>query len=622
MQLRLPKIFLLFIALTNWNNIVLAQAKFTAIITPATIGTDETAELKLIVRNADKVQLMKPPGLKNFILVGEPMREIGVETIAGAYTSITYLLKPKAKGNYTIAPATILADGKSWQSNAVKIKVVSGRKGNSANSNSPFSGLMPLEEPEEETTYKDFILKKGDSIPDKINRNIFIKVETNKTSCFVGEPLVVTYKLYTRLKSVSHMTKPPAFSGFSVIDLLPLGEDKYVVEKFNGRDYNMYILRRAQLYPLQAGTVELEAASVENNIHFVKQEYLDKYNPAIDLQNDFVPGTLPAEAVVDEKIILDSKPMLVNVKALPVDKKKPPSFNGAVGNFTINADVEKNYFTTDDAGKLKITISGAGNLTLINAPELLWPSGIEAFEPSIKDELNKLSVPVSGNKVFEYTFAVIKNGSYTLPAVEYSFFDPVTSQYKTVSTKPININVSKGTGKQPVISVAENTGSREIFSETIFTKRWLIIVPVALLIFFGLVFWLRVDGKKQQQSAAAKKIAEENNEIKQLPVENPLAKTEMMLLSNNAVGFYTTLNKELRIFLAAKLQLAPETMNKKNIAEGLDRLGVSVGMSMVIQDLLDEISLQLYTPLTDETRLRDCYEKAIGAIHAFDKNRN
>lgn len=107
-----------------------------------------------------------------------------------------------------------------------------------------------------------------------------------------------------------------------------------------------------------------------------------------------------------------------------------------------------------------------------------------------------------------------------------------------------------------------------------------------------------------------------------MPVENPLAKTEMMLLSNNAVGFYTTLNKELRIFLAAKLQLAPETMNKKNIAEGLDRSGVWVGMSMVIQDLLDEISIQLYTPLIDETRLQDCYEKAIGAIHAFDKNKN
>ena len=481
---------------------------------------------------------------------------------------------------------------------------------------------MPLDEPAEETTYKDFILKKGDSISDKINRNIFIKVETNKTSCYVGEPLVVTYKLYTRLKSVSHLTKPPAFSGFSVIDLLPMGEDKYVVEKFNGRDYNMYILRRAQLYPLQAGTVELEAASVENDIHFVKQEYLDKYNPAIDLQNDFVPGSLPAEAVVDEKIILDSKPMLVKVKALPADKKKPSSFNGAVGNFTISGDVEKNYFTTDDEGELKITISGTGNLTLINAPELLWPSGIEAFEPTMKDELNKLSVPVSGNKIFEYTFAVTKNGSYTMPAVEYSFFDPVTSQYKMVSTKPININVSKGTGKQPVISVAENTGSRESFSETIFTKRWFIIVPVALLIFFGLVFWLRVDGKKQQQTDAAKKITEENNETKQLPVENPLAKTEMMLLSNNAVGFYTTLNKELRIFLAAKLQLAPETMNKKNIAEGLDRSGVSVGMSMVIQDLLDEISIQLYTPLIDETRLQDCYEKAIGAIHAFDKNKN
>jgi len=470
-----------------------------------------------------------------------------------------------------------------------------------------------------QNTYNDFIVKKGENIPAKISKNIFITVEANKTSCYIGEPVEVTYKLFTRLKSVSSIIKQPSFNGFSVIDLSQPGDNRYVVEELNGRAYNVYTLRRAQLYPLQQGNIALEPASVENDIRFIKEENIDSNNPDADFFGEYIPRGLPAEAILNEKVTLQSKPLMIRVKVLP-EEKKPASFNGAVGNFTILAEVGKNYFTTDDAGRLRIIISGEGNLTLVNAPDLAWPAGIEAFEPTVKDELNKLSVPVSGNKIFEYVFNIDKAGSYTLPAATYSFFDAAIGLYKTISTKPIHISVAKGSGIKPILPVSENISTRERFFETMFNKRWLIIVPVALLILAGLFFWLKAD-EKMQRAMIARNKGEEKDTAGALPLlyKNPLAKTEELLQKNNAREFYTTLNKELRIFLAAKLQLEPENVNKKSIAGGLDTFAVPVGVCISIHELLDEISLQLYTPFADETNMQECYQKAIAAVHAFGK---
>jgi len=620
MLLRHYKIWVLFILLTGLLKYpVLAQVKFTAKISPAIIGKDETAELKLLVENATDVQQINPPALDNFIIVSGPNQESGMESINGnttQYTGITFILRPKSKGDFTIASTTASADGKILKSNAVKIKVVNEPTGNSISSNSPFSGLMNFDEPAARRgNYNDYILKKGENITDKINKNIFIRVDASKTSCYVGEPIMVTYKLYTRLKSESSLSKNPSFNGFSVIDMLRQSDINALVEKYNGREYNVYSLRQTQLYPLQAGDVELEPASVENEIHFVKEEYL-KNSGGDDLFGDFSSIAIPPDALVTEKVTLQSKPVMINVKPLP-ELGKPASFNGAVGKFSIRAAMEKNNLTTDDAGKLFVTIEGEGNLTLVNAPEFSWPSGVEGFEPKMSESLDKRSVPVSGSKTFEYSFTVNKEGNYTLQPVEYSFFDPVSGQYKSAATKPITFSVAKGSGKRtenPV--VLQNNPAKENFFDTIFQNRWLLIAPLALLILAGLFVWVRWDKKKgdvlireQQQKSAIQTIPE---------IKKPLSGAQALLQHNDSRQFYSMLDRELKIFLSEKLRLTPESTNRKNISDALlNRSGLSTQDSEAILQLLDDISIQLYTPVADESRTPYFYKKAEAVLHLF-----
>ena len=125
------------------------------------------------------------------------------------------------------------------------------------------------------------------------------------------------------------------------------------------------------------------------------------------------------------------------VKALP-ETNKPVSFTGAVGKFSLEAGLQKTNFPANEPGKLILKISGSGNLQLLTAPTLTWPSGIDPFEPKVTEDLNKIAVPVTGTKVFEYSFSANAPGEYSLPAINFSYFDPVSASYKTIGTKPFS----------------------------------------------------------------------------------------------------------------------------------------------------------------------------------------
>ncbi|MEO5889983.1 MAG: BatD family protein [Ferruginibacter sp.] len=630
MVLYSKKLYLLFILLMIICQYdLLAQASFTAKISPGSIGKNETAELRLMIDNARKVDEIIPPSLKDFIVISGPNQESGMESNNGVtrqYIGITYLLKPRSTGKFMIAGAMAKADGKVLKGNAVTLEVTKNSTGAQNSPATGFGRLPPFAEPAIQSSFNDFIIKKGEKVAEKINKNIFIKVDVSKVSCYVGEPVIVTYKLYTRLKSESGITKNPSFNGFSVIDLLPPGNTYYSIEKLNGREYNVYTLRKSQLYPLQPGPVELESAEVENNIHFIKEEYINRQRNGIDdMFRDFMQTAIPPDGIQDEKVTLQSKPALITVKALP-EKDKLPLFKGAVGNFTIEDALEKNTFTTDDAGKLRIAVSGAGNMSMVISPDISWPAGIEAYEPRAKEQLDKLAVPVSGTKVFEYPFTVAKPGNYNIPAVAFNFFDVKEGIYKTVSTKPLLLVVTKGTGKTPpVITGSVVKSGKEEFFETLFTNRWLIVVPIAILMLTGLFVWIQNENKKQSRVEARKKKEEEiaveaSDNIAGLIRVNPLLLTEEKLAHQDTRGFYETLNHELRKFLADKFQISLATINKKKIAEEADKKGIAVHTTLQIQQLLDDIEWELYTPFAAGDRMQEIYDSADSVVHVLNAN--
>jgi hypothetical protein len=298
-----------------------------------------------------------------------------------------------------------------------------------------------------------------------------------------------------------------------------------------------------------------------------------------------------------------------------------------VGKFSVEAKVEKNNFTTDDDGKMAIIVSGEGNLQMINAPEIVWSQGIDGFESKATDDLFKGTVPVSGRKIFEFPFTVSKPGTYTLPAVEFSYFDNHDSKYKTTQTKPIEITVTKGSGKPRVTLTQTSIKNNDNFLARFFSNRLRVVSLVAMLIIIGLIVWLKRDTKKEKQVLAdtreKEEIIENEKPAEEMLAEhkNPLLISEECLHHNDAGMFYRQLNIELKNYLSTKLQLPAEELNRKSIAEQLDAKGISNETSVELQKLIDEIEWELYTPFADSEKMKAMYEKANDLIQLMNTYR-
>jgi hypothetical protein len=486
---------LIFIFLHSFS---FAQVKFSAAVSDKTIGKNEYLQVQFTVENAANVENIIPPSFKNFAVVSGPNHQSNMTNINGRIKqslSIGFVLQPLSTGNFTIGSAIAKAEGKEYHSNPLRIQVTNSKSSGSAGRSSVLSpyGNITLDFQAEPATHQfdDYILKKNENVAEKVKKNLFIKIDVSKKSCYVGEPVIATYKLYTRLKSESNVLKAPSFNGFSVSELeMPDNSYQLRTEKYNGRDYNVYTLRKVQLYPLQSGKLSLEPVEVKNTVTFLKAEYAGKRRGDFfyDMLRDFADETAPGDATEQQLITITCDTVNIIVKPLP-DANQPAYFKGAVGNFKMISALEKANISTEDAGSLKIIISGAGNIQMINAPAVSWPQGIEGFETKSSENIDKFSIPMKGDKVFLYPFTVTKAGDYTIPAINFSYFDVASHSYKTLRTQPLSIHVEKGSGNRKFFNVInkENLEGKGWY-QFIYNNRFYFIGGAVLLAAFIVLF--------------------------------------------------------------------------------------------------------------------------------------
>jgi hypothetical protein len=160
--------------------------------------------------------------------------------------NLVFTLAAIREGNFKIPGASCLADGKFAKSNEVIVRVISQKE-------------------MDETSY---FLKQGEDPFQKIHENLFLKLTLDKSTCFVGEPLVATFKLYSRLQSRSNIIKNPGFYGFSVYDMINVSNQAQSEEKLNGRWFDVHTILKVQLYPLQSGIFTIDPMELANEVEF------------------------------------------------------------------------------------------------------------------------------------------------------------------------------------------------------------------------------------------------------------------------------------------------------------------------------------------------------------------
>jgi BatD DUF11 like domain len=588
----------------------LAQVKFTTVASSNTIGRNEYVEIEFVVENAQQIDQLAQPAFNNFHLVKGPIQTSGMSVINGAvsqYKAISFVLQPTRTGTFIVPGATASIDGKSMHSNPVTIQVIAGSTGSSQLQLAP----QPVWPGEPMDIDREYMIRPGENINDKIRKNLFVKVQVSKTSCYVGEPIVATYKLYSRLQSESRVSKHPSLNGFSVYDMLDPSRDASSVETINGKSFTVHIIRKAQLIPLQAGTVNLDPVEIENTVHFVKGNGQRRSNnPLQDLFDRFSEDE-QTSGHVDQEVTLESKPVEISIKPLP-EENRPENFNGAVGQFTMEANIDNRNVTAQDAAILKVTVKGTGNLPVVNAPSVQWPFGIESYSAGAKESIDKTVVPMNGSKTFEYKFIPDHEGTFNIPAIGFSYFDPIRAVYKTLESPAINLLVAravKSIHRTP--KPGEDTPDQLPAEENSLLKKFGYFFHdymewfFAMIILSAVAVYLMVQNRLHKKSEAQARLMEQEKLKAPEPVipQDPFLLSRELLESGNYCAFYTELNRAIWKVIAEKLQLRSSEMNKHNIVQELKAKGWDEQSTKLLEDTLNECEVKLYTPAYSETDL-------------------
>jgi hypothetical protein len=320
---------------------------------------------------------------------------------------------------------------------------------------------------QDNTTDIPYLLKSEKDIPAAIDKNLFIKVNVSKEKCFVGEPILVTYKLYTRLQSESKLLKQPDFRGCSVIEMTTtdIEAEKEVI---GGKVFKSYIIRRVQLIPLQEGDITLGAATLDNTISFYKTvDEITQRRPSIT-----------------HTATISNTVKIIHANSMPTNKEAA-NFTNSIGTFMISAKVLKTTDTANDNNSLEIRIDGIGNFQNLICPTIDWPKNVDHFDIESTESLDKFSFPVSGKKVFTVPFICKQTGKLVIPPISFTYFDADKKAFATTSTDSIRINVLPQAEKIEVAKISTEVGN----------GKYIWIVP-CIAVVAGIVLWLSFFRKK------------------------------------------------------------------------------------------------------------------------------
>lgn len=527
----------------------------------------------------------------------------------------TYMLMAQKAGSFTIAPASIKVDGETYQSNGVRITVLPEDEQPSNSSQGGQAGAAG-----QAASRANSNSGQGSNVS---SENIFVRTVVSKTRVHEQEALLVTYKLYFANVDVAQLTnntKLPEFTGFLKQDL-EQGEIQTQLEHYNGRNYQTAVLYRTVLYPQHSGDITIEPAKFEAVLRVQTQQ-----RPR-SIFDDFF-GTY-----TNVTKMLTAPGVTIHVAGLP--SGKPAGFSGAVGKFTLTPSISQTELQTNDAVTIKLDITGAGNMKLIKTPSIDWPEGFEPYDPKVTNNFTTTTSGVSGTKSIEY-LAISRNaGDYTIPAVQFSYFDIDENTYKTLNTPEYTIHVKRGAGESAeagsqnaVISYTQKEDIKQLGTDIryIDTKGvegqkskvesinynhiWLFYV-LPLIISIILLIVLR---KQIKENADITRVRYKRaNKVAQKRLKAAAA----ALKANNKDTFYAAIEQAAWTYLSDRLSIPMADLNKENIASILTQKGVSNALIAEVKNVLSTAEFARYAPSTDHT-MEDLYKATTNLINNLE----
>ena len=519
-------------------------------------------------------------------------------TSSSSSITYTYILCANKNGSFTIPAARVHANGKTITSNPLKV-TVSGKAAGTGNA------------PKMHDDYDDRPQMRAAGTPIS-GSDLFIKVSANKQRVHEQEPILLTYKVYTLVDLTQLEGKMPDLTGFHSQEVKMPQQKSFHIESVNGRNYRCVTWSQYVMYPQMTG--DLEIPSITFNGTVIQQ------NRNVDPFEAFLNG---GSGYVEVKRSIKAPGLKIHVDPLP---KRPDNFSGGVGKFNISGQLNKTEVKANDPITVRVVVGGVGNLKLIKQPVVNFPKDFDKYDPKVTDKTKLTANGVEGNMIYDFLAVPRNQGKYTIPPVEFTYYDVAANAYKTIKTQAFELEVEKGDGNggtavdftdeknQDIHAIKTGKVVRKDAASLFFgSASYWIVLALLLAAFIALMIIFR--RRAIENADIVKMRGKKANKV----ANKRLRAAHKLMVAGKQGEFYDEVLRALWGYMGDKLNIPVSELSHDNIADKLAEHHVDEQTVASFIEALDECEFERYAPGDAAGNMNKTYESAATAIEKIEE---
>lgn len=586
---------------------IAAQVGFT-VNSPTIVAVNEPFRVEFAAN--EKVDNFEAPSFDGFNVIAGPTVSEGtnIEYVNGKLSksklfTYTYVLVAQKEGNTQIGAATASIEGKKYSTKPVPIDVAKERGSSGNDQNNRGNGTSQ---------------RQASSLA---SDDVLLRTIVTRRSVYKGEPILVQLKLYTRAQIAQFTNfRPAAFNGFWKQEV-PIAEQQDPKrETFNGKIYDTAVIREFLVFPQKSGQLEVEQMDL-GVVAVVLNEMPQGGNSILE---SFFGG---GQSYQNVELNLKSIPVKIDVKELP--SGAPANFSGAVGSFSLTGKLNENKISANGSSAIVLRLSGSGNFPLISTPKIDLPGSFELYPSKTRDEYTVNSRNIEGDRTFEYPFIARAEGEFTLPAIEFSYFDPAGGNYVTLSTPtfPIDVlkdvsgssnssgNIISGVSKEELKILGKDIhfikiGSGDLSKNGAFLLgSWIYILSliISIALFVSVLIYMNKRIKELRDTVKLK-----NKKANKVALAR-LKAARKFKSDNMENEFYSEMLRALTGYVGDKLNIEVARLSKEYIRQQMESKSVSnEDIDQLLQTITD-CEFAQYSP-SASVKMSDVYQSTLQLI--------
>ena len=451
--------------------------------------------------------------------------------------------------------------------------------------------------------------------PTKItDKDFIVTVNLSKSNIYEKEAIIATINLYTKYNVTKFQpVVMPQFEGF-LSEEIDVSNQTPHQEHFRGENYYTLVLKKCLLYPQKSGKLTINSGTYDVTLETVSY-----------VSNGFFATPVPQS----HNFTTSSNSISVNVNPLPTPI--PLSFNGAVGDFNVSAELVPEQLRTNEAAKYMLKITGTGNIKHLAEPNIPLPPTVEQYTPSGESNAKFNGSNMTGSYTATYTFVPQETGKLTIPSWDFTFFNPATGKYVTQTLPSFERNVAKGIASGNSGASKSTDLDTKAISDIRHIKKvkdkdismvhkplfhnplyWgIYLVALLGLTITVILYRSRIKARADVQGQRLRKARS--------VATKRLQKAQTAMSAHDSDAFYAALSSALWGFMSDKLKIPASSLTRDNIADTLTAAGASQQMVEDTIHILDDCEMARFTPVHTDTEMSSLYSKAASVIDTLNK---